>query len=204
MSLKHAILGFLSFYDLSGYDLKKALDSSVEHFWHADQSQIYRTLRQLKKDGLVTQEVIEREERLDRKVYTITDTGHEELEDWLKTPLPPVDEHDPFLIQIYFSGMISDEDLLNLLQSHLAYAEEQIAVFEAINQMAAEQYAQNPNKRTAFCALLTLEHGAFLARATREWLLSAIERVKKKDYQPLDIAKILLADTKENAQGENK
>ena len=44
MSLDHAILGFLNYKPLSGYDLKKVFDSSVRHFWYADQSQIYRTL----------------------------------------------------------------------------------------------------------------------------------------------------------------
>ena len=53
MSLKHAILGFLSFKPLSGYDLKKAFDNSVRHFWPANQSQIYRTLSQMTDEGLV-------------------------------------------------------------------------------------------------------------------------------------------------------
>ncbi len=47
MSLKHAILGFLELSPFSGYDLKKAFDGSVQHFWPADQAQIYRTLNQL-------------------------------------------------------------------------------------------------------------------------------------------------------------
>ena len=38
MSLKHAILGFLSFKALSGYDLKKAFDNSVRHFWTANRA----------------------------------------------------------------------------------------------------------------------------------------------------------------------
>ena len=65
MSLKYAILGFLSYKSFSGYDLKKAFDNSVRHFWSANQSQIYRTLAQLDEEGLVAKEVIEREERLD-------------------------------------------------------------------------------------------------------------------------------------------
>ncbi|MBK7448579.1 MAG: PadR family transcriptional regulator [Anaerolineales bacterium] len=53
MSLKHAILGFLSFKPFSGYELKKAFDSSVQHFWPANQSQIYRTLAELEGGGFV-------------------------------------------------------------------------------------------------------------------------------------------------------
>ena len=47
MSLEYAILGFLNYLPLSGYDLKKMFDTSVQHFWPADQSQIYRTLARL-------------------------------------------------------------------------------------------------------------------------------------------------------------
>ena len=42
MSLEYAILGFLCYKPLSGYDLKKIFDNSVQHFWPADQGQIYR------------------------------------------------------------------------------------------------------------------------------------------------------------------
>ena len=44
MSLDHAILGFLALEPMSGYDLKRVFDQSVQHFWPATQSQIYRSL----------------------------------------------------------------------------------------------------------------------------------------------------------------
>ena len=91
MSLKHAILGFLSFKPLSGYDLKKAFDNSVRHFWPANQSQIYRTLTQMTKEGLLEKEVIERNERLDKKIYQVSDKGSDELHRWLATRQPRTD-----------------------------------------------------------------------------------------------------------------
>ncbi|MBK7454005.1 MAG: PadR family transcriptional regulator [Anaerolineales bacterium] len=88
MSLKHAILGFLSVAPFSGYDLKKAFDRSIQHFWPANQSQIYRTLAELDEHGLVQKQVIEREERLDMKIYDITPVGGAELHQWLCAPCP--------------------------------------------------------------------------------------------------------------------
>ena len=49
MELKHAILGLLSIRSASGYDLARAFAGSVAHFWHADRSQIYRTLDRLRE-----------------------------------------------------------------------------------------------------------------------------------------------------------
>jgi DNA-binding PadR family transcriptional regulator len=88
MSLKHVILGFLSSAPMSGYDLKQAFDRSIRHFWPANQSQIYREWLIFKTEWFVEQEIDQRKDRLDRKVYHITDSGQSELHQWLSTPLP--------------------------------------------------------------------------------------------------------------------
>jgi len=75
MSLDYAILGFLNYQPYSGYDLKKAFDNSIQHFWPADQSQIYRTLARLAERDLAEVEVVSQRDRLSRKVYAITETG---------------------------------------------------------------------------------------------------------------------------------
>lgn len=75
MSLDHAILGFLNYHPYTGYDLKKIFDFSVQHFWSADQSQIYRTLNRLTDAGYVEMEKVAQEDRPDRKVYHITGAG---------------------------------------------------------------------------------------------------------------------------------
>ena len=69
MSLEHAILGFLNYRPFSGYDLKKIFDTSVRHFWPADQSQIYRTLSRLEENGFAEMEVVEQEDRPDQPGY---------------------------------------------------------------------------------------------------------------------------------------
>jgi len=88
MSLEYAILGFLNYGESSGYDLKKMFDTSIRHFWSADQSQIYRTLSKLVKKQWVTMHLVEQVDKPNRKVYTITEAGKEGLYQWLKTPLP--------------------------------------------------------------------------------------------------------------------
>ena len=63
MSLEHAILGFLTYRPMSGYDLKKFFDESVRHFWSAPQSQIYRTLGRDEEALAAARRGIERAER---------------------------------------------------------------------------------------------------------------------------------------------
>lgn len=182
MSLKHAILGFLSFFPLSGYDLKKAFDNSVQHFWPANQSQIYRTLAELEAGGLVEKEVVEREERLDLKIYSITEAGRAELHQWLATPLPQRDDREPFLIQVYFGGQLSDDELLNVMKHKLKEIEEQLALYEAVNQMIQSTPQQVSDPRAIFLSVLTLEAGYVNNQSIATWLRSAIERIENKNY----------------------
>jgi len=182
MSLKHAILGFLSYLPLSGYDLKKAFDNSVQHFWPANQSQIYRTLAELEESDLVKKEVISREERLDMKIYHITAAGRGELHNWLATPLPERDEREPFLIQVYFSGQLSDEETLGLFRSKLKETEERLAVYEAVHQMIQNTPQKIQDPRAVFLATLTLEAGYITNRSIAAWLKSAVERIENKNY----------------------
>ena len=49
--LKHGILGLLNYGDMTGYEIKTAFEDSLNHFWHAQTSQIYRELQLLEKNG---------------------------------------------------------------------------------------------------------------------------------------------------------
>ncbi len=187
MSLKHAILGFLSFKPFSGYDLKKAFDNSVRHFWPANQSQIYRTLSQMSDEGLIEKEVIEREERLDMKIYSITKIGRTELHAWLATPLPEKDVREPFLIQVFFGGKLSDEELLNLLLHEKKTAEENLLTYDAVHQAATAQPGDINDPRAFYLSMLTLEYGVKSNRALLEWLNSAIKRIETKNYSLKEI-----------------
>ncbi|KAA3664201.1 MAG: PadR family transcriptional regulator, partial [Chloroflexi bacterium] len=119
MSLKHAILGFLSYRSMTGYDLKQAFDQSVQHFWPADQGQIYRTLNQLEKAGWVSKEVIHQEDRPNRKVYHINEAGKVEMRTWLSTPLPAPTNREPFLIQVFMGGLVNQGKRLFIIQEEM-------------------------------------------------------------------------------------
>lgn len=190
MSLKHAILGFLSFSPLSGYDLKKAFDKSVRHFWPANQSQIYRTLAELDEQGMVEKEVVFREDRLDMKIYTITEAGLAELRHWLSTPLPAQENREPFLIQVFFGSQLSDTELLHVLQGELQTVEQKLAAYTAVYETAVLQTPSPTNPRAWFLSTLTLEYGLFANHVYVKWLIHAIERIQTGNYSPLEISEL--------------
>jgi len=182
MTLEYAILGFLNYEPLSGYDLKKVFDRSIKYFWHADQSQIYKTLSRLTDENLVKMEIHEQTDRPDRKVYSITPAGQEKLYHWLAHPFPMQASHSSPLVQIFFSGQVPDETVLKKLDETLTAMRQQMAVYDLVPDQIHDFTAMAKSKRELFYWFLTLEFGKRNLQMTIDWLESIVTRLKNKDY----------------------
>jgi DNA-binding PadR family transcriptional regulator len=178
MSLEYAILGFLNYHPYTGYDLKKIFDTSIRHFWPADQSQIYRTLSRLTENGWAGMEKIPQEDRPDRKVYHITDTGRSALRAWLAGP-PPLDEpRSAPLIQVFFAGQLSNEEILAKFEGYAAIMRAILGQYDQVPAQIGPFQQEIPSPREHFFWLLTLENGINNMRANLEWTESVIARLK--------------------------
>lgn len=178
MSLKHAILGFLNYEPKTGYELKQIFDTSVQHFWPADQSQIYRTLSQLEKDGWVEKEIVVQEDRPNRKVFSITGSGRDELHRWLTTPLPFGDNRSAPMIQVFFAGQLSNEEIIQMYQRAADFMRAGLQIYDQIPQTMETyaDYVQSP--REFFFWMQTLEIGKMTAQINIEWIENMIARIK--------------------------
>ena len=182
MSLEHAILGFLNYIPLSGYDLKKASDTSVHHFWPADQSQIYRTLARMAERGWVEMEVVPQADRPNRKVYQVTETGQEELRRWLTTPLPPGEPRIPWLIQVFFAGQLEDAEILPLFEREAAQIRARLARYAQIPQESAGYVEEVGSPRETFFWMLTLDYGITVNQAALGWIEEVVERLRRQEH----------------------
>ncbi len=182
MTLDYAILGFLNYQPLTGYDLKKAFDRSIQHFWHADQSQIYRTLNRLTGEGAVRMEIVEQTDRPDRKVYSITPAGRERLVEWLKQPFPNEDSRSQPLVQIFFGGQIPDDRMVAKLTETIAGLKQQMAVFDSVPEQVREFASMAGSERELFYWFLTLEFGKRNLQTTIDWMESVVNRIERQDY----------------------
>ncbi len=179
MSLDHAILGFLRYGPLSGYDLKERFDLSVRHFWPADQSQIYRILAKLDEQGYTRVKVVEQENRPDRKVYAITKAGRKELHRWLTSPLEADDRRSASLVQVFFCGELADEEILGIFRRA---AEQCRAGLDALRQVPARAHRfteEIKDPREEWCWFLTLECGIRMTEAKLAWIEGVIARIEK-------------------------
>ena len=126
--LKFALLGFLNYTPMTGYELEGWINASTGNFWHAELSQIYKTLKQLEKSGEVTSRIEPQSGRPDRRVYTITAAGRENLAAWLETPIvEEVDKKDPLLLKLFFAAPDDRAGIITQLRIQLRLHQQKLA-----------------------------------------------------------------------------
>lgn len=119
MSIKHIILGYISWQPMTGYDVKKIIADSETLHWSANNNQIYRALVQLHQDGWVTKTIEQQDGLPNRHIYTITEKGTAALREWiLQTPESP-QTHNAFLTQLMWADILSAVEIDNLLDSYI-------------------------------------------------------------------------------------
>jgi DNA-binding PadR family transcriptional regulator len=181
MSLTYALLGLLSYKPATGYDLKAAFASSIGMFWDASLPQIYRTLGQLEKAGLLSFRIEQQEGKPNRKIYDLTDQGKKELNDWLTKPLEfPQEKKNDMLMKIFFGNKISHEDLVEHFKkwrSSAAIIQEKLE--KEVKPVASHYSELTGVKDDMYFWLLTADYGRRLNKAIVEWCDSALEFLEK-------------------------
>jgi len=182
VSLRHALLGILAYHPMTGYELKQFFDSSVQHVWNAELSQIYPTLKSMEAEGLVEMHVEVQDNRPNRKVYEITDAGRAELEQWVRSPVAPASIRDAFLIKVFFGDHVSREDVLILLREHMEEQQKLLAFSETVLRdriRVAVRAMKNP--RPALFWSLTLDLAIAYRKAYIDWCARAIDILERED-----------------------
>jgi DNA-binding PadR family transcriptional regulator len=102
MTVSYALLGLLEEADRHGYDLKHSYDRRFGATRPVRFGQVYRTLAQLERDGLVEIVGVEPGAGPDRKRYSITGEGVTDLAHWLAEPEDP----QPMLQPVLFTKVV--------------------------------------------------------------------------------------------------
>ena len=174
--LKHGILGLLNYGSMTGYEINRAFRDSLNYFWKAQTSQIYRELQTLKSNGWATDEVVEQSDRPDKKVFSITDSGREELMRWLLDDNIDLGLRSSLLMKTFFRGELSiDENI-----AYFSQLKEFLSAFQ--HQFASQppqvnQYVQRiDDPMKALYWKMTVEYGAMYVQMMIDW----IEKCKKE------------------------
>jgi PadR family transcriptional regulator, regulatory protein AphA len=176
MSLRGAILGFLSLEPTSGYTLKQRFDGSVRSFWSVTQSQIYRELHALEKEALVEATVQPGDGRPDKKVYALTRSGRAALKAWLAEPLPPLELRHPLLLKLVFASEMDPDELAgNLLDYRGGMTERQREYQARLADTRIFSLARSPRERAIW--RLSIENGLAWCEMEIAWIDRALKQL---------------------------
>lgn len=144
MSLQFAILGLLNYKPMTGYDLKKMFDESINHFWAASLSQIYRELGTLESKAYTTSVIQHQQDRPDKKIYSITESGKAAFKEWLNHFPDKLSKEtrDEFTLRIFFGSNLSKEQLTAQFRRFIQEKKDKLELIQNLYQIS-DAYAKD-------------------------------------------------------------
>lgn len=168
------LLGLLSHEPMTGYEMKKRLDTSLRFFWGGSYGSIYPTLNQLEKEGKVTKENASSNGR-EKILYSITDKGRITLKEWLKKPAEKDELRYETLLKLFFGNEIGFQGT----KEHIERFEEKCRGELYILNMFAENLAQYLEDDTHKHYYLTVQFGIKTYESYLEWCEEAKRLIKE-------------------------
>jgi DNA-binding PadR family transcriptional regulator len=169
---------------MSGYELNRAFKDSLSFFWQAKSQQIYRELDAMEQKGWLTSELVFQSDKPNKRVYSLTDAGKQELLHWLSEPEADVEEvmrvKSAFLMRVFFAGETEVEESLALLRAYrdrcLASGEQMKLAWDAI----AEHEGNLQNDAKTRYWKMTALYGEKYYQAGIVWADEAIAILKEE------------------------
>jgi PadR family transcriptional regulator AphA len=175
VSIRHFILGLLTRQPMSGYDIKRFLKRQSWLIDGPSFGSLYPALHSLLENGLVTVEVIPRDDKPPRKIYTITETGRQVLGEWMDQPTSSGVSLKAFLMRLILASNLSYDRLI----THLEQRHAQVTT----HQLALEQSAGGMDEGADLGDRLALEYSLAVATAELAWLDRTIKSISQTERQ---------------------
>lgn len=181
---RYAVLGLLSAHGPStGYELKKKFEFSLAGFWSESYGQIYPILRKLAKEGLADVREEIQGKRPNKKVYSITEKGREELRQWMVRPAAPPTERIEMLLKLFFGSNAKPSINARHIRDFQKMHEELLGFYQEVEQGAREKYLSHPDLPYW---LMVLSYGNFESRALLEWCKETLAKLDEMDQKDKD------------------
>ena len=175
----YLILGILSIEpQKSGYDIRKAVESSVSYFWRESYGQIYPTLKRLAAEGLIVPCRAKGKGRAERQAYSLSPAGRQRLQAWLALPYREDPPRNEFLLKLFFSKAVPAGTALKHVEDFREKNEQLLGALLAIEKTAKAN--GSPSSHLPYW-MLTLSYGIAQVRASVEWSNGALATLASLD-----------------------
>ena len=201
------ILGLLSHEELTGYEIKKRMDTALKYFWGASYGSIYPTLAGLVERGLANKREAGENKR-NKIIYTITEEGRCYLKEWLRQPIEKDELRYETLLKLFFGNEEGPEQALRHIGAFREKIMQELPYLLGAEKVLKEHLDEDTTHRYY---LLTVEFGIRTYRTYLEWCDEAERMLKdgadgkiEKGAGGADETSVETEDTVEGAEAEEK
>ena len=169
-----AILGMLTFAEMSGYDLLKGVEGSIGYFFSPAKSHVYTELRKLVTIGYATERQVRQKDRPDKRLYKITPAGKKAVREWLAREDEEQETMSSELtLKVFFGAEMDAETLLAKMKSYREDCSATLQEFKDLEKLIAD-------KEDVFFPYMTLRCGIQHARASIRWADDTIKLIEER------------------------
>lgn len=163
---RYALLGALTVFPMSGYDLKRWIKDVTGPFWAESPGRIYPALAELLHEKLVTCNVATSAGKREKKIYAITAKGKSVLKKWLIAPPSDYVARLEFKLKLFYGSNLTPSQYLKHLDWQEKKMKKILADHLAKQIHIKKDHANDPNAKFW---LLSLQNAIYHDRAELAW-----------------------------------
>jgi PadR family transcriptional regulator, regulatory protein AphA len=152
-----ALLGLLSIRPMTGYEIRQSYARGLAPWWETPRTQIYPKLRELKRRGLVQDELVVQDGKPNKRIYTIESAGSDALVSWLQRDITWPDMQHQMMMRLFFGNLLPLPVFRQLLTG---YRQRMTTLVDSLRAAHTRFSAAltGPYRTSVFFELLSLEH----------------------------------------------
>ncbi|MEK6264247.1 MAG: PadR family transcriptional regulator [Clostridium sp.] len=152
---RYVLLGLLQEEELSGYEMKKIIDTRMSFFWQESFGQIYPELSKMIEEGLIDFSNIESKEKIKRgkTKYKITLNGEKELKEWMQAENEKDTSRSEFLLKMFLSTNKNVEEMRKHITAFKELSEQKLELFNLFDMQLNKDIEMHNNHRQILCVL---------------------------------------------------
>ncbi|MEU3186691.1 PadR family transcriptional regulator [Streptomyces sp. NPDC006923] len=145
-----------------GYELKQSLETLFGSAYpQPNVGQVYVTLTRLEKAGLIRGEAVEQSSRPNKRIYELTEAGHEAVAAWFEQTSDEPRVRDEFFMKLALAPLTGVADQIGLINKQRRHY---LNLMRAMSRLAATEDRDNR------VAQLLIEGAMLHLQADLDWL----------------------------------
>ncbi len=169
------ILGLLSHEELTGYEIKRRMDTTLHYFWGASYGSIYPTLNDLVKRGLASKITVPENKR-NKQIYTITSEGRDYLKHWLALPVEKDELRYETLLKLFFGNEQGASMTMHHIDAFAQKVEKELAQLNKASDILKQCLDEDPSHQYY---LFTVDFGIKTYQSYLNWCCETKQRLSE-------------------------